>query len=285
MQIEIAQDAGAATGESPVWCARRGLLWWVDIAPGVLHAYDPVQGTDQTWQFGQPLGCLALTTGDDLVLALRDGLHRFSPETGALHLIAAPEAHLPLNRPNDGAMSRDGRFFFGTMQMQPDGVPHGTLYRLDPDGQVVTLLDGLHVPNGLAVSPDNRTLYLSDSWHAVRQIWAFDLDDQGAISRRRLMLDTHGLPGRPDGACVDAEGGYWTAGIEGGQLLRLLPDGSVDRVIDLPVRKPTKPCFGGADLGTLFVTSLALGDPSPRAGALMALRPGVRGLPEPLLAI
>lgn len=285
MQIDIIHDARAETGESPVWCTRRQVLFWVDIGPGVLHCHDPARNLNRQWQFDQPLGCLALTTGDDLVLALRDGLFRFVPDSGELTAIAAPESHLPLNRPNDGATSRDGRFFFGTMQIQPGGRPHGTLYRLDSDGHVTTLLDGLHVPNGLAISPDNRTLYLSDSWRDVRQIWAFDLDDNGAISDRRLFFDTAGRPGRPDGACVDSEGGYWTAGIEGGQLLRLSPDGTVDRIIELPVRKPTKPCFGGHDLGTLYVTSLGLGDPSPNAGALMALHPGVTGLPEPMMTL
>ncbi|MGY6704633.1 SMP-30/gluconolactonase/LRE family protein [Roseinatronobacter sp.] len=285
MQVEIAHDAQAETGESPVWCIRRQLLFWVDIGAGVLYAHDPAQGQNQSWQFDQPLGCIALTAGDDLLLALRDGLFRFNPHNDALALIATPEAHLPQNRPNDGAMSRDGRFFFGTMRMQPDGQPHGTLYRLDPDGSVSALLEGLHVPNGLAVSADNRVLYLSDSWRDVRKIWAFDLDDRGGISNQRLFLDTAGRSGRPDGACMDAEGYYWSAAIEGGQLLRLTPEGDVDRVIDLPVEKPTKPCFGGADLGTLFVTSLGMGDPSDHAGALLALRPGVTGLPEPLLAI
>ena len=251
----------------------------------MLHAHDPVHARNRNRQFDQPLGCLALTGGDDLLLALRDGLFRFNPDSGQLTLFTAPEAHLPENRPNDGAMSRDGRFFFGTMQMQPDGIPHGTLYRLDPDGSVATLLDGLHVPNGLAISPDNHTLYLSDSWHDVRKIWAFDLDDRGVISRRRLFFDTTARSGRPDGACMDAEGFYWSAAIDGGQLLRLTPDGAVNRVIDLPLRKPSKPCFGGPDLGTLYITSLSMGDPSEHAGALLALRPGVTGLPEPLLAI
>lgn len=285
MQAGIANAARAETGESPVWCPRRQLLFWVDIGAGVLHAHAPARDQNHSWQLGQPLGCIALTRGDDLILALRDGLFRFSPDSGSLTLIAAPEAHLPLNRPNDGTMSRDGRFFFGTMQMQPDGVPHGSLYRLDPDGSMTTLLDGLHVPNGLAVSPDNRTLYLSDSWRDVRKVWAFDLDDRGAISNRRLFFDTTGRPGRPDGACMDAEGFYWSAAIDGGQLLRLTPDGAVDKVVDLPLKKPSKPCFGGPDLGTLFVTSLGMGDTSEDAGALLALRPGVTGLPEPVLAI
>lgn len=285
MKIEIAFEARAQAGESPVWCERRGLLFWVDIGLGRLHAFDPATGNGQHWELGQPVACIGLTEGEELVLGLRDGLFRFSPQSGTCRLLAECESDQPENRPNDAAMSRDGRFFFGTMQMQPDGKPHGTLYRLDPNGVVTPLLDGLHVPNGLAVSPDNRRLYLSDSWRDIHKIWTFDLDNTGAISGRKLWFDTAGQPGRPDGGCIDAEGHYWMAGIDGGQLLRLSPDGTVKQAIDLPVRKPTKACFGGPDLRTLFVTSLGAGDASEHAGALMALRPGVAGLPEPRMTI
>lgn len=284
MQVDIVVKAKAQVGESPVWCDRRQVLWWVDIPAGALHRFDPITASDQVWTFGRSVACIALTEGDDLVLGMADGFFRFSPESGKLSLIAHPEADRPANRPNDATMGRDGRFYFGTMKVQPDGQPGGALYRLDADGQVTPLLDGLHVSNGLAVSPDGSTLYLSDSWKDVRRIWAFDLRD-GELSNRRDFFDTAGRPGRPDGGCVDAEGYYWSAAIDGGQLLRIAPTGEIDRIIDVPVKKPTKCCFGGPDLDVMYVTSLGASDDSPDAGALMALRPGVRGLPEPRLAI
>lgn len=285
MEVKIVLDAGAQVGESPVWCDRRQVLWWVDIGAGMLHRFDPATGADDLWPMGRAVACIALTEGDDLVLGLADGLFRFSPDSGQQTLIAEPESDRPENRPNDAAMGRDGRFYFGTMKAQPDGVAGGALYRLDPDLRVTRLLDGLHVSNGLAVSPDGRRLYLSDSWKEVRRIWSFDLDGQGNLSNRRDYFDTAGRPGRPDGGCVDAEGFYWSAAIEGGQLLRISPEGDVDRVIEMPVRKPTKACFGGPDLDVLYVTSLGAADDSAHAGALMALRPGVKGLPEPRLPI
>ena len=284
MQVEVVLAAGAEIGESPVWCDRAQVLWWVDIAAGALHRFAPATGEDRVWPMGRAVACIALTEGPDLVLALADGLFRFTPETGALAGLTTFEPDRPDNRPNDGAMGRDGRFYFGTMKSAPDGVPGGALYRLDPDGRVTRLLEGLHVSNGLAVSPDGGTLYLSDSWKEVRKVWAFDLK-QGELSNRRVFFDTAGRPGRPDGGCVDAEGFYWSAAIDGGQLLRISPAGEVDRVIEMPVKKPTKCCFGGPDLDVLYVTSLGATDDSPDAGALMALRPGIRGLPEPRLRL
>ncbi|MFD1798092.1 SMP-30/gluconolactonase/LRE family protein [Paracoccus aurantiacus] len=284
MQVEIVLDAGAKVGESPVWCDRRQVLWWVDIEGETLHCHDPARGTDREWPMGQMVACIALTEGDDLVLGLVDGLFRFSPQSGERSLIATPEADSPGNRPNDATMGRDGRFYFGSMKIRQDGQPGGALYRLDPDGEVTRLLDGLHVANGLAVSLGGDVLYLSDSARDVRKIWAFDLAD-GRLSNRRVFFDTAGLPGRPDGGCVDAEGFYWSAAIDGGQLLRLSPDGEIERVIEMPVKKPTKCCFGGPDLDVLYVTSLGATDDSPHAGALMSLRPGVKGVAEPRLAI
>jgi L-arabinonolactonase len=285
LNVEVVLRAQAEVGESPVWCERRKLLWWVDITAGLLHAFSPETGEDRSWDMNGPIGCIGLTEGEALLVGLREGIYLFEPGNGEFTLVSQPESHLPGNRPNDATMSRDGRFFVGTMAQKPDGTPRGHLYRIDPDGRTHHLLDGLHVPNGLAVSPDNRTLYLSDSWNLVRQIWAFDLDDQGNISNRRPFFDTTSMPGRPDGACLDADGGYWSAAIDGGELLRLLPDGAIDQCIPVPLKKPTKPCFGGPDLSTLFVTSLGTGDDSECAGAILAIRPGRRGLEEPRMKI
>lgn len=279
MRVEILLKPGAVIGESPVWCDRRNCLWWVDVMAGALHALDPNRGTDRVWRFDQPLACVTLTDGAPLLLGLRDGIALFDPETGDRGQIQPLDGEPAGNRLNDAAMTQDGRWFVGTMAMQPDGEARGALYRSDPDGGVQRLLGGLHVSNGLAVSPGNDRLYLSDSWKTVSRIWRFDLAANGSLSNRALFFDMTGMQARPDGGCVDAEGCYWIAGIDGGCLLRLNPAGKVDRVIDLPLRKPTKATFGGTDLKTLFVTSIGPGDSADAAGAVLALRPGVAGLP------
>lgn len=285
VNVEVVLHVKTEVGESPVWCDRRQVLWWVDITAGLLHAFSPATGDDRSWSMDQPIGCVALTQGNALLVGLQQGIHLFDPDDATLTFLCQPEAGLPLNRPNDATMSRDGRLFVGTMAQAPDGIARGSLYRVDPDGGTHTLLGGLHVPNGLAVSPDNRTLYLSDSWASVRQIWAFDLDMDGNISNRRPFFDTSAMPGRPDGACMDEDGGYWSAAIDGGEVLRILADGSVDTRIALPLKKPTKPCFGGKDLSTLYLTSLNKGDDSEHSGAILAIRPGRRGLPEPRMHV
>jgi sugar lactone lactonase YvrE len=141
------------------------------------------------------------------------------------------------------------------------------------------------VSNGLAFSPDGRTLYHSDSYAAVRTIWAWDLHpDDGSISNRRVFVDTRGMPGRPDGGAVDADGCYWMAANDGWELVRFTPKGRIDRRIKLPIAKPSMPAFGGAKLDIIYVTSIRPSsglEQQPQAGSLFAVAAGVTGLPEP----
>jgi len=200
--------------------------------------------------------------------------------------LAAVSHALPGMRFNDGRCDRQGRFLAGTMLMNmAAGASVGCIYSYQKESELTKLLDGFITPNGMAFSPDGRTLYLSDSHPSVQMIWAFDYDTAtGTPSRRRMFVDMNALPGRPDGAAVDEDGGYWICGNDAGLVHRFTPDGKLDRSLAVPVKKPAMCAFGGAGLDTLFVTSIRpegidLSD-QPLAGGLFALRPGVRGLPE-----
>jgi sugar lactone lactonase YvrE len=161
----------------------------------------------------------------------------------------------------------------------------GALYRLDHRG-LQQQLDRLIVPNGLAWSPDGRTMYLSDSHPTVQTVWAFDYDVQeGRPTNRRVFIDMNRYPGRPDGAAVDADGCYWICGNDAGMVHRFTPEGRLDRSIELPVRKPAMCAFGGSNLDTLFVTSIRPDHPSvateqPLAGSVFSFNPGVKGIAE-----
>lgn len=283
--IDCVLDAHAEIGEGAVWSAREQVLYWVDISAGLLHRFDPADGSDQSWPMGEPLGCLALTTRASLVLALASGFVEFDPATGHRQPLGGPDLGATGHRFNDGATDPAGRFLAGSMrQTGHETSATGTLYALAGDLAVSKVLTGFHIINGLAFSPDGATAYVSDSYAPIRAIWAFDHDiDDGAWTNRRLFFDTGSRPGRPDGAAIDADGCYWMAGIGGWELVRLTPAGKVDMVIPFPVEKPTRIAFGGPGLDTMFVTSLGAaispGAPQPQAGGLFALRvPGVTGL-------
>jgi sugar lactone lactonase YvrE len=188
-------------------------------------------------------------------------------------------------RMNDGVVDPAGRFWSGTMHMPPEREPVGTLYAFDGDKAVATV-EGLRTQNGCAISPDGKTFYLADSHPAVRTIWAFDFDaSTGVLANRRVFHKPS--RGRPDGACVDADGCYWFAAVEGGCITRLDSGGNEIASIDLPVSRPTKPVFGGDDLSTIFVTSMSAGLDAaqlarePLAGSVLAVEAGVRGFAQP----
>lgn len=284
IRIEAAVRGADRLGETPLWCARTRKLWWLDIEQPKLQSFDPASGRHEAVAFDCAyLGTQALTAsgerllGRDLELVLR------SDETGAERPFATVETGLD-NRLNDGRVDARGRFWVGTMDNALHR-PNGSLYRVDPDGGVTKIAGDVIVSNGIAFSPDGRTLYFTDTRR--HRSWAFDLDlDDGAVTNRRLFADHSATGERLDGACVDVDGCLWTAFFAGGRIVRYRPDGRIDRTIPLPVTNPTCPCFGGPDLKTLYVTTAAkFLSPErlaaePLAGALFAIEGAGQGLPE-----
>ena len=289
MDAELVLDARNAVGESPVWHAGEQALYWVDIPARQLHRWQARDGAAKSWSAPEMMGCFALHAAGGWLCAAETGVfHLQAADTGRLEgkRIAVVDHARPGMRFNDGRCDRQGRFRAGTMLMDmPAAQDVGAFYALDGT-RLEPLVTGLLVPNGLAFSPDGKTMYLSDSHPRSQQVWAFDYDtDSGRPSNRRLFVDMRPLPGRPDGAAVDEDGCYWICGNDAGLVHRFTPAGVLDRSLEVPVRKPAMCAFGGAGFDTLFVTSIrpegiALTD-QPLAGGLFALRPGVRGLPEP----
>ena len=290
-QAELVVDARCGTGESPVWSAAEQALYWVDIPGRALHRWD--QDGHRHWTGEEMLACIAprADAPGRWIAGMESGLFSIAPQDDGT-LAATPLAQVTHARPgmrfNDGRCDRQGRFWAGTMLMDMGaGARVGRLYRHDGNGRSPSLqLEDLIVPNGLAFSPDGRTMYLSDSHPSVQAIWAFDYDTAtGTPTNRRLFADMNPLPGRPDGAAVDVEGAYWVAMFEGARILRLSPTGDVLREIALPVRCPTMPCLGGPDLRTLYVTSARAHRPpqelsaTPLAGCVLQCRVDVPGLP------
>ena len=277
-------DCRNILGEVPLWDAAEQALYWVDIEGCRLQRLVPATGALQDWLLPERVCAVALRERNGLLLALASGFAFFDLETSALTRLAAPESGLPHNRMNEGKCDSRGRFWAGTMDDRLN-ARSGALYRLDPDLGCHRMESGIGISNSIAWSPDDRVFYFADTMQ--RTIFAYDFDaDSGTISNRRILTDCAGQPGAPDGSAVDAEGFLWNAQWDGWRLVRYAPDGRIDRIVRLPVQKPTSCAFGGADLTTLYVTS-AIWDLSrealagqPFAGGLLALDVGVRGLPS-----
>jgi len=285
-QIDCVVDAKAQLGEGTYWDPQARVLWWIDIYGKAIYRFDPKSGRSERFEVPEFLGCLAVRERGGLVLTLTSGFYFFDPGTGKLQAIADPESDLDNTRFNDGKTDRQGRFWSGSMFEAP-GTPArriAALYRLDPDLSVHKMVDGIGCSNGLAWSPDSRTMYFTDSHGPI--VWAWDFDPATAeIANRRTYVDLSFLNGIGDGATVDVEGCYWLTIPFKGKVLRFDPAGKLMRTIDMPTDLPTCCEFGNDDLDVLYVTSAILrrqpgqlaGQRNP--GGLFALDVGVKGLP------
>ncbi len=277
MTVTIAIPTDSLLGEGPAWHPVEQALYWVDILGRRLHRYD---GEHRTWGLPvkasapvfRPLG-LSLTT--------EDGVADFDPQTGTLSPRIDLEPDRPGNRANEARVDPRGRLWVGTMD-DAEEQTSGALYRVS-GGSVSRQVDGVRISNTLCWSPDERTLYFADSAEQTIYAHAFSPDD-GEVGERRVFATTKGEGCGPDGSALDVEGYLWNCQWDGSRIVRYAPDGSIDRVLALPARRPTCCCFGGPDLDVLYVTTARVGltDPRPEEGAVLALDPGVQGRPEPL---
>lgn len=288
MRIEVLLDVKTTLGEGPLWDAEQERLYFIDSFDGRVFRTTVDGGEIRAWDVPGKIGSMALRKdGAGAIVSLQQGFHALDFKSGDCDLIHDPEPDRPANRINDGKVDRRGRFFAGSMDTMEEG-PFGALYRLDPDFSVHTIDTDIICSNGPCFSPDDKTFYFADTW--TGEIWAYDYDiETGTATNRRTFarVDTS-KGGAADGSTVDAEGCLWNALVYDGRLVRYTPDGAVDRIIDMPVKKVTSVMFGGPKLDILFVTSMAK-PPLPRfpgdgvqRGSLFALHDlGVRGLPEP----
>ncbi|MGF1624974.1 MAG: SMP-30/gluconolactonase/LRE family protein [Alphaproteobacteria bacterium] len=273
-------------GECPLWHEQEQALYWTDIQGKTLWRYHPDSGETRSWTTPDRVGSFAFCADGRFLLALPDRLVRWDKETGsATDVVSAMPGQAAGTRLNDGRCDRQGRFVVGGFD-ETTRQPIAGLWRLELDGSVTHLIaDGIVTANALCFSPDGATMYFADT--AAGTIWAFGYDPAPGtpLGNRRVLTDSLEPPGKPDGSVVDADGFIWNAQVLGSRVVRYAPDGRVDRTIDLPVKNPTCPCFGGPGLDTLYVTSLrrtGLADwqPSEIDGSIVALKPGAKGLPE-----
>jgi sugar lactone lactonase YvrE len=288
-----AGDMACVVGESPLWCARRGHWYWVDIPARLVWRFAPASGATRCWQTAEMVACIALDEaggpGCSLIAGMESGifhlhLHEDSATVDARKL-ATPGESMAGMRFNDGRCDRQGRFWSGTMAHDMAQAPAvGMLYRYSAaEGISTPVVSNLVTQNGLAWSPDGRTMYLSDSHASRRVVWAFDYDiDSGVPSRQRVFVDMTQHAGRPDGAAIDVDGCYWTCANDAGQLHRFTPEGKLDRSVMLPFAKPGMCSFGGDDMRSLLVTSISAGAPDGDrlAGTVVITDVGVAGMPE-----
>jgi sugar lactone lactonase YvrE len=277
--VEVAVSSGCELGEGPVWDEASGILYWVDILAGRFHRFEPGTGLTTLTSIGEPIGAVALVNGGGLIAAVERGFAHLS-DTGAEPV--GPRVVPPGRRMNDGKCDPLGRFWAGSMAYDLTAGA-GSLYRLEHDGAVTTVLDGVTISNGVDWSADGRRMYYVDS--ATRRIDVFDFELETGDATNRRPFATIEPPGLPDGLTVDADGCVWVAIWDGWEVLRFSADGHLEGRIALPVAQATSVTFGGSDLSTLYITTASEGlterqrVEQPLAGHVLACRPGCQGEP------
>lgn len=301
MRIQQLDVPTSVLGEGPVWSHRDGCLYFVDIVSRRLQAYFPSSKRHAVWQFETHVGSLAECQSGGLLLALGDRLVRFDPERGAAHLeeVAVLERDRPHNRLNDGKADPYGRYWVGSMRVD-ENAREGRLWCVTPDGAARAVRDGIGVSNSLGFDRARARLYFADSMTGLIERNDFDADNEltGWLPFAKAgELGLAGAPpahpgGAPDGSCVDSKGYLWNAEWGGYRICRYAPDASLERVIDMPVSRPSCCTFGGAKFRTLFVTSAQYNmseeerRSDPHAGALFSIElDDVEGLPADLFGL
>jgi sugar lactone lactonase YvrE len=288
MQIHRLDVPQCAVGEGPLWDVGDQAFYWIDIVGRKVLRLDPRTGLSRTWDVPDIIGSMALRAGGGAIVALTGGVHTLDFASGACRPLATSADLSSQVQLADGKVDRRGRFVVGSSDRGMTQT-RGKVYALDPGAVSLREIDaGITLSNGPCWSRDAATFYHADS--VAKTVFAYDYDlGSGTVVNRRVFAVTHALGGIPDGATVDAEDHVWSAICEGGKVVRFRPDGTIERIVDLPVKLPGGVMFGGAHLDQLFVTSLSpafLGRPAdPLDGCTFVIEGlDVRGLPEPRFA-
>ncbi len=280
---------GDRCGEGAVWHAAHSAVYWTDINRFLIHRLTLADQCVRTWFFDEPVTALTLTDRDDvLAVALGSGVILWEPASDTRHKPMYRLPGWPSVRLNDARADPRGSLWVGSMRnnVNPDGSSReaggrdGVLHRLDPDAGLTIHKRDIGISNTLAWSPDRRRFYFGDS--LANTIWSYEYDGETGTIRSEAVFFAGFDRGLPDGSTVDAEGYLWNCRYDGGCIVRLSPDGEIDRVIEMPVRKIATCTFGGADLKTLLVTTASIdAAPSERmAGGLFAIQSEVSGQEE-----
>ncbi|MEM5343886.1 SMP-30/gluconolactonase/LRE family protein [Paraburkholderia azotifigens] len=287
VQAALLVDSKCTLGEGATWDARGGLFYWTDIEGARLWRYDPRDGRSTFWRMPERLSTFALCADPHyMLLGLASRLAFFDLATGQIEHIVDVEPGIN-TRVNDGRCDRQGRFVFGTKDEASPVQPVGGFYRLNHDLSLERLaLPSPAISNSIAFSPDGATMYFCDS--PALEIRACDYRADGSVANERLFVKLTDKTGEPDGSTVDSEGGLWNAQWGGRRVVRYDANGVETERVDVPTVQPSCVALGGAQLGTLYVTSARVGLDAQalagdtRAGGVYVATQGRRGLPEPV---
>ena len=278
MEPEMIADYNNLVGEGPLWHQAERLLYWVDILQGRIFRYDPESGKHEQFYKGRVLGGFTIQEDGSLLLFMDRGSIAILRDGELSYIVDEIPEELD-TRFNDVIANPQGGVFCGTM---PTDTEPAKLYRLDPDGSLTVVLEGIGLSNGLGFTLDRKQMYYTDSF--ARKIYIFDYDEgTSEITNQRVFVETPEDGGIPDGMTVDGEGHVWSARVDGSALFRYTPSGEQERKVTFPAKKVSSVTFGGLEMDEMYVTTIGgdnKAEEGPGAGALFRLKLGIKGVPD-----
>ena len=283
MKISALSDDCCHLGEGPVWDAAAEALYWVDSYGPTLYRNDFGSGKTRSWSLpGKAVGSLAPREQGGLILAMDQGLYAFDPHSAVLESIVPPLAGREELRLNDGKVDPFGAFVTGAMNIDFTQKQDCSMYRLSPALELSEILHGFICFNGPCFSADGGLLYVTGRDECAIEVFDYGAEQQPRNGR--VLLDDC----NPDGATVDAEGYVWSAQWDDASIIRIAPDGIIDKRIDFPGQVVSSVMFGGPKLDLIYVTTTAgeVHGAAPAADSagrvLVVSGAGYRGRAEPL---
>lgn len=282
-QIERVLNIKCTLGEGPHWDHRQQVLYWVDIMEKRFYIYDPLKNKSTIHQFDQFIGSVVPGQDNDLIMAMQNGIYTYDLHTKELRKVADPEAKKPNNRFNDGKCDPSGRYWAGTMSLNgEEGC--GSLYRLDTNGEIRTMVSNVSISNGLSWSKDKKHMYFIDT--PTRKVAIYKYDDKtGDISFHKYGVNIPSEMGSPDGMTIDNEGMIWVAHWGGSRVTRWNPhSGELLDQVHVPAKNVTSCTFGGENLDELYITTASTGTNEqdaqkyPESGGLFKVKTQVKGV-------
>lgn len=282
-EVELVIDSKSELGEGAIWNHKTGELMWVNIKGKILNFYNPRTGNNKEMFTGQMIGTVVPTELGVVLVALKNGIYEFNPDTGSKKLLVNPEEHLSNNRFNDGKCDPAGRFWAGTMSTFGENNM-GTLYRYDADSTIHPMIENVSISNGIVWSYDKTKMYYIDT--PTQKVMGYDYNNAtGEITNAKVAVEVPTEMGHPDGMTIDAEGNIWVALWGGFAVGCWNPEsGELVKTVEVPAKNVTSCAFGDTDLGTLYITTAREGNTEeelakyPYSGGVFKTRPGAKGV-------
>ena len=282
-EVRCLLEKRSVLGEGPIWRPRENSLYWIDLKAPAIYCFDVItrQNRQIPAALGKTIGGMVFARNGRMIVVDAEGVHELSA-TGHRNLLIHPESDQVGNGFNDAKCDVKGRLWSGTADIG-ETRPSGSLYVIEGQRRVRRIDSAIICSNGPAFAPDGRRAYFTDSF--AQEIYYYDVDlDTGLISERKSFFRCNTDAGYPDGMTVDSEGFLWCANWDGWSITRYAASGEIDRVLKVPVPRPTSVCFGGPRMDQLFITSDSDGlsadqlKEAPLSGSLFVCEPGAKGL-------